>query len=208
MPPYLRFHVADRLGQLVLSKEITIPRATMMHDFAITEHHVVFLDLPVVFDLSTFGKRPFPAQWKPEAGARIGVMPRDASTEPRWFEIEPCYVFHTVNAYDEGDTVVLDVVRHEQMFTADPYGIADGTGTLERWTIDVRQGRVRARTTRRPNARVPARGPAHRGSPASVCVYREGAPRGLPRSLRHVAPARPEGGHEQRREARTGEAGR
>ena len=142
-PPYLRFHVADRHGKLVLSKEITIPRATMMHDFAITERHVVFLDLPVVYDLSTFGKRPFPAQWKPEYGARIGVMPRDASTAPRWFEIEPCYVFHTVNAYDEGETVVLDVVRHEQMFVDDLYGVGDGTGTLDRWTIDLRAGRVR-----------------------------------------------------------------
>jgi carotenoid cleavage dioxygenase len=142
-PPYLRFHVVDRHGRLVLSKEITIPRATMMHDFAITERHVVFLDLPVVYDLSTAGRRPFPARWKPEAGARVGVMPRDASSPPRWFEIDPCYVFHTVNAYDEGERVVLDVVRHERMFTDDPYGWGDGTGTLDRWTIDLHAGRVR-----------------------------------------------------------------
>jgi carotenoid cleavage dioxygenase len=142
-PPYLRFHVADRHGKLVLSKEVTIPRATMMHDFAITERHVVFLDLPVVYDLGLAGKRPFPAEWRPEAGARIGVMPRDASTAPRWFDVEPSYVFHTVNAYDEGHTVVLDVVRHEQMFTDDLYGWGDGTGTLDRWTIDLRAGRVR-----------------------------------------------------------------
>jgi carotenoid cleavage dioxygenase-like enzyme len=142
-PPYLRFHVVDRRGELMFSKEITIPRATMMHDFAITERHLVFLDLPVVYDFSTYGKRPFPAQWKPEFGARIGVMSRDGSTAPRWFEIDPCYVFHTVNAYDEGGTVVLDVVRHEQMFSDDLYGIADGTGTLDRWTIDLRAGRVR-----------------------------------------------------------------
>ena len=96
---------------------------TMMHDFAITERHVVFLDLPVVYDLGLAGQRPFSAQWKPEYGARVGVMPRDASTAPRWFDVEPCYVFHTVNAYDEGDTVVLDVVRHAQMFTDDLYGI-------------------------------------------------------------------------------------
>jgi carotenoid cleavage dioxygenase-like enzyme len=142
-PPYLRFHVVDRHGRLVLTKELTIPRATMMHDFAITKRHVVFLDLPVVYDLSTFGHRPFPAQWQPQVGARIGVMPRDGSTEPRWFEIDPCYVFHTVNAYDDGHTIVLDVVRHEQMFVNDLYGLGDGTGTLDRWTIDLQQGRVR-----------------------------------------------------------------
>ena len=50
-PTYLRFHVVDRSGKLVLSKDITLPRPVMMHDFAVTERHVVFLDLPVVYDL-------------------------------------------------------------------------------------------------------------------------------------------------------------
>jgi carotenoid cleavage dioxygenase-like enzyme len=141
-PPFLRFHVVNSSGEIVLSKEIAIPRASMMHDFAITARHVVFLDLPVVYDLGLAGQRPFPAQWKPEHGARVGVMPRDGSSAPRWFEMEPSYVFHTVNAYDEGETVVLDVVRHQQMFTADLYGWSDGTGTLDRWTIDLEAGRV------------------------------------------------------------------
>jgi carotenoid cleavage dioxygenase-like enzyme len=141
-PPGIRFHVVDRHGTLVRSTSITLPRATMMHDFAITERHVLFLDLPVVYDLSTYGHRPFPAEWKPQYGARIGVMPRDATTPPRWYDIDPCYVFHTVNAYDKGHQIVLDVVRHEQMFLNDRYGIADGTGTLDRWTIDLRNGRV------------------------------------------------------------------
>lgn len=166
-PPYLRFHVADREGKLVLSKEITLPGPSMMHDFAITKRHVVFLDLPVVYDLGLVAKRPFPARWKPEYGARVGVMPRDASAAPRWFEVEPSYVFHTVNAYDDGETVVLDVVRHAQMFVHDRYGVGDGTGTLERWTIDLRAGRVREqqiddRTQEFPRVDPRVRGQHHR----------------------------------------------
>ena len=142
-PPYLRFHVVDSNGNLVLSKEIDIPGPSMMHDFAITERHVVFLDLPIVYDFGLLSTQPFPARWTPEYGARVGVMPRDASTAPQWFEIEPCYVFHTVNAYDEGDSVVLDVIRHAQMFTEDLYGLGDGTGTLDRWTMDLTSGAIR-----------------------------------------------------------------
>jgi carotenoid cleavage dioxygenase-like enzyme len=142
-PPYLRFHVVDSSGNLVLSKEIEIPGPSMMHDFAITERHVVFLDLPVVYDFGLLSQQPFPAKWTPEYGARVGVMPRDASAAPQWFEVEPCYVFHTFNAYDEGDSVVLDVVRHAEMFTEDIYGVGDGNGTLDRWTMDLASGVLR-----------------------------------------------------------------
>src|SRR4029453_10278845 len=50
-PPFLTYHVLDRRGELVKSGEIPVPGPTMMHDFAITERHVLFMDLPVVFDL-------------------------------------------------------------------------------------------------------------------------------------------------------------
>ena len=143
-PPYLRFHVADPSGTLVRSTDIELPGPSMMHDFAITERHVVFLDLPVVYDLTLVGKRPFPATWRPGYGARVGVMPRQGDGAVRWFEVEPCYVFHTLNAYDDGDDqVVIDVVRHATMFEHDIYGVGDAPGTLDRWTVDLARGRVR-----------------------------------------------------------------
>lgn len=141
-PPYLRFHVADAGGTLVRSTDIALPAASMMHDFAITERHIVFLDLPVVYDLTLVGKRPFPAAWKPSYGARVGVMPRYGDGPVRWFDVELCYVFHTVNAYDDGDRVVVDVIRHATMFEHDVYGVGDAPGTLDRWTIDLARGRV------------------------------------------------------------------
>ena len=52
-------------------------------------------------------------RWAPERQARVGVMPREGTAaDIRWFEVQPCYVFHPLNAYDDGDRVVLDVVRH------------------------------------------------------------------------------------------------
>ena len=142
-PPYLRFHVADAAGHLARTHEVVLPAPSMMHDFAITERHVVFLDMPVVYDFALIGHRPFPARWKPENGARVGVMSRDASGGVEWLDVELGYVFHTLNAYDDGDRVVLDLVRHPKMFDRDVYGVADGRGTLQRWTIDPGARRVR-----------------------------------------------------------------
>jgi carotenoid cleavage dioxygenase len=142
-PPWLRYHVADAGGALVRSEDIEIQGPSMVHDFAITERHVVFLDLPVVFDFDLVGKRPFPAAWKPDYGARVGVMPRDGgSADVRWFDVDLCYVFHPLNAFDDNGSVVVDVARHPRMFDRDIYGPAEEPPTLDRWTIDLEGGKV------------------------------------------------------------------
>ncbi len=138
-PTYLRYHVVGPDGTLVRSEDITLPAPVMVHDFAITATRVVWLDLPVVYDLSTLGSRPFPAQWDPTHQARVGVMPRDGGdADVTWIDIEPCYVFHTLNAYDDAQgNVVVDVVRYDDMFASDSYGPGSSRGTtLDRWTID------------------------------------------------------------------------
>jgi carotenoid cleavage dioxygenase len=142
-PPWLRYHVVNADGDLVRSEDIDIKGPSMVHDFAITERNIVFLDLPVVFDFDLVGKRPFPAAWKPEYGARVGVMPRDGgNADVRWFDVEPCYVFHPLNAYDDNGNVVIDVARHPKMFATDIYGPAEEPPTLDRWTIDPDAGKV------------------------------------------------------------------
>jgi carotenoid cleavage dioxygenase len=71
-------------------------------------------------------------------------MPREGGNgDVRWFEVEPCYVFHPLNAYEDGETIVLDVVRHPKMFDAVTIGPAEGPPTLDRWTVDLVAGKVR-----------------------------------------------------------------
>ncbi|MBB5167026.1 carotenoid oxygenase family protein [Mycobacterium sp. AZCC_0083] len=90
---------------------------------------------------TTAGITGMPYRWAPEKMARIGVMPRDgAASDIRWFEVPQCYVFHPMNAFDDGDRVVLDVVRHPTVFTAGKR-LFDPT-TLDRWTVSLRDGRV------------------------------------------------------------------
>jgi len=121
-PPYLRYHVADSAGNLTHSVEIDVNGPTMMHDFAITATRSLFMDLPVVFSLElAMTGNPIPYIWDEEYGARIGIVGRTGqSADVTWFEIDPCYVFHTFNAYDDGDTVVLDAARYDKMQVWDP----------------------------------------------------------------------------------------
>ena len=88
--------------------------------------------------------RRLPYSWNPRYPARVGVMPRDGgNADVRWFDVEPCYVFHPMNAYDSDDSIVLDVVRHPKMFDTDHLGPNEGPPTLERWTVDLADGKVR-----------------------------------------------------------------
>jgi len=144
-PPFLRYHVADATGVLNRTEEIDIPCATMIHDFGVTATRVVFLDLPVVFDLGLASEgRSLPYRWMPDAGARVGVMPRSGgNADIRWIGIDPVYVFHVLNCYDDGDSVVMDVVRYDSAFdTAPGEAIASNQPVLARWTIDPVAGRV------------------------------------------------------------------
>jgi carotenoid cleavage oxygenase len=123
-----------------------------MHSFSLTENHVVVYDLPVTFDLGAVppGANPnsmslFPYRWDLDYPARIGVMPRDGDADDvRWIEIEPCYVFHTMNAFEEAGRIVIDAVRHPKMFAAEIPGPHEHPPTLDRWTIDLEGGRVKA----------------------------------------------------------------
>ncbi|MGL6236445.1 MAG: carotenoid oxygenase family protein [Segniliparus sp.] len=165
--------------------DIDVTGSPMMHDFSLTEKHVVFYDLPVTFDAAQavasvawipgplrhparvllgalIGRvsvpgpmsaaaarvRPdnsvMPYRWNPNYPARVGVMPREGgNADIRWFEVEPCYVFHPLNAYDVEEGVVLDVVRHPRMFATEFHGSGEGPSTLDRWTVDFSSGKVR-----------------------------------------------------------------
>ncbi|MFI0716647.1 carotenoid oxygenase family protein [Streptomyces inhibens] len=54
--PYLTYHRVTVAGLLLDSRPIDVPGPTMMHDFAITENHIVWMDLPVVFDPDLAGQ--------------------------------------------------------------------------------------------------------------------------------------------------------
>jgi carotenoid cleavage dioxygenase len=135
MEPYLTYLRVSADGRLEQVENITVGGPTMMHDFNITRYHVIFIDLPAVFDLELAMRGEMPIRWSEEYPARLGVMPRNGNdTAVTWYQIDPCYVFHPMNAYDDGDKIVLDVARLDHIWRDGPMDFPDPA--LHRWTID------------------------------------------------------------------------
>ncbi len=145
---HVRHIVIDRTGRAGPATRIPVADAPMMHDFALTEKYVVIVDVPITFDgAAAEAGAIVPYVWNDSHPMRIGLLPRGGGTT-RWFEIDPVYYSHTLNAYDHGDTVVVEYIGFPAPFHAAGRGMggptATGSPTLDRWTIDLRADRVRS----------------------------------------------------------------
>lgn len=136
--PFLQYIRVSKDGKLEQLEGIDIPQKVMMHDFAITRNYTIFLDLPVVFDFA-LAMKGFPYEFRPNAGARLGVMPRNGeNADVKWFEIEPCAIFHTVNAHEADGKIVMTASRMGTWSHSDYSAV----GYLCRWTIDLATGQI------------------------------------------------------------------
>jgi carotenoid cleavage dioxygenase-like enzyme len=139
--PYLTYYRVDASGTLVQKEELETAGPALMHDFAITEHYVIFMELPVVFswwDMLTGGALPF--AWNDNAPSRIGIMPKTGTSKDlKWFDIDPAFVFHTMNAFEQGDDVMLDVARYDHLWVNGSSDF-DYPATLSRYTLGMKSG--------------------------------------------------------------------
>jgi carotenoid cleavage dioxygenase-like enzyme len=130
-------------GVVTRFERFETPYASMAHDFIVTERHVLFPILPLTGSMDRAKSGLPPYAWEPDKGAYVGVLARGAPvSDVRWFRGEACYVFHVLNAWEEGERIIADVMQFEEppLFTR-----PDGTPTdreksrarLTRWTFDL-----------------------------------------------------------------------
>ena len=113
----------------------------MVHDFMVTRNYVLFPILPLSMDMQRAMQGKPPIAWEPGKGAFVGVMKRSAGVDSsRWFEVEPNYVFHPMNAWEEGSKIHCELMEYP---VAPLFPMADGSppqhaeAVLTRWTIDL-----------------------------------------------------------------------
>jgi carotenoid cleavage dioxygenase len=135
------YGITGATGEVLRRDDFEAPYSSMVHDFLVTRRHVLFPILPLTGSLER-AMRGGPAfAWEPDKGAYVGVMARDAGVDTmRWFQTEACYVFHPMNAWEDGSKIFADVMEYP---VAPLFPNADGSrgentsARLVRWTLDL-----------------------------------------------------------------------
>jgi carotenoid cleavage dioxygenase-like enzyme len=126
--PYMHYGVVDRSGKLTHYVPIPLPGPRLPHDMIFSEHWSIVNDLPLFWDADLLKRDIHAARMHEGLPSRFALIPRHGRTEDiRWFEATPTYILHFLNAYEDGDEVVMDAYFQEEpmpapLANAGPYG--------------------------------------------------------------------------------------
>ncbi len=143
LTPALSFGSVNASGVVTRFDRFEAPYASMVHDFIVTENHMLFPILPITGSIERAMRGRPPYAWEPDKGGYVGVMKRNgAASDIVWFRAETCYVFHVMNAWEEGDRIIADVMQFEEapLFThpdGSPTDPRKSRARLCRWTFDL-----------------------------------------------------------------------
>ena len=169
----VQYTVVDTAGKVVTKRMVETTGSPMLHDMSLTERYAVVYDLPVVFDLdAAMAGAAMPYFWQDDYPARLGLIDRtDVDGPVRWLDVDPCYVFHPMNAYDDGDDVVIDVVRWDGMFRKGAPGPVRERAALQPAALDARPDRrARSARTSSTSGRRSSRGSTSASSAAAIAT--------------------------------------
>jgi carotenoid cleavage dioxygenase-like enzyme len=107
--PYMHYGEVDKDGRTTNYIPVPLPGPRLPHDMAFSENYAILNDLPVFWDEELLKRGVHAVRLHDGLPSRFAVIPRHGTTaDIRWFEAAPCYVLHFLNAYEEGDELIMD----------------------------------------------------------------------------------------------------
>ena len=171
-------------GRLKRQTVLAAPQADMVHDFAITENHLVFLLMPIKLK---DGAAPMGSldrfEWKSDAPLIAWVV-RKADFAVKRFELPNGGVFHIGNAWEEGGVLRLGYARYtrflEHLHALDVTQPANTPDKLAHWVeveLNLAQGTARQIDTSLASVEFPSFDARHTGlrTDTTVLMQRRGS---------------------------------
>lgn len=154
--PYMHYGVVDATGELVHYTPVPLPGPRLPHDMCFTENFAILNDCPLFWDPDLIARDIYATGFHPDMPLRFGVIPRRGTEhDVKWFECDATYVLHWINAWEDGDEIVID-----GYFQGDPSPTMGPDATVEqrlfrfldlhslktvpyRWRLNMRTGTVK-----------------------------------------------------------------
>ena len=106
--PYMQYGVIGPDRKLRTKIEIPLPGPRLPHDMAVTENYSILHDFPLWPDAQALKAGRYKVKFHADQPTRFAVVPRHGTTDQiQWFEAKPTYMLHVVNAWEEGDEIVM-----------------------------------------------------------------------------------------------------
>jgi len=145
--PYMHYGVVDADGELAHYIDVPLPGPRLPHDMAFTDNYAILNDCPFFWDEDMVARGVYSPNFHKDMPTRFAVVPRRGSTSDiRWFEAAPTFVLHWINAYEDGDEVVLDGFFQHPSGNRLPPGsgvLAHAFAALDMYHIETRPHRWR-----------------------------------------------------------------
>jgi carotenoid cleavage dioxygenase-like enzyme len=100
----------DRSGKIQWEAWVKVPYVSMIHDFAVTQRHIVFYVMPMALALERMKRGEVHWAWDSSLPTYFGVMRRGGDGKDiRWFKGPERCATHVMSAFSDGDRVYVDV---------------------------------------------------------------------------------------------------
>jgi carotenoid cleavage dioxygenase-like enzyme len=152
--PWMTYGIVNRDNVLTNFQRVELVGPRLPHDMGLTENYVILHDLPVVFSEAGLRKNLWRIEQQ-DRPARFGVAPRNGNgSDIKWFEAEPCYIYHVANAWEDGDEVVMHACKmipnnHRPNPAYGPYAPMAAVLALHavpvEWRMNMRTGAIKSR---------------------------------------------------------------
>lgn len=160
MTLHLAEHGPD--GSLLRSQRVNAPGTVYFHDWFATEQYVIVSLQPLRISLGRYllglGSFIDSLRWRPEQGNLLMIIDRSGARQPVLLSAPACFMWHALNAYEQGNTIVADFVGYDapDHFIGDQAafraimqgrtGLQGHAGTVRRYVIELSQKQVRQET--------------------------------------------------------------
>lgn len=152
--PYMHYGEVDKNNRLVHYVPVPLPGPRLPHDMVFTENFAILNDFPLHWDEALLAQDKHKLIYREDQPARFAVVPRRHApqTGVRWFEASPTYVLHWLNAWEEGDELVLHGFHQKTPMPKAGYDNSGNTlgperygPTLYEWRLNLGTGKVSER---------------------------------------------------------------